>query len=37
MKRMDEMELHIQLSAMRWAWLVILVVLGMVLLGLTGV
>lgn len=36
MKRMDEMELHIQLSAMRWA-LVVLVVLGMVLLGLTGV
>lgn len=28
MKRMDEMELHIQLSAMRWAWLADFLVLA---------
>ena len=47
MKKMDEMELHIQLRAMRRAWLVdvlvlwavmvvVLVLLGALLLRLTG-
>lgn len=48
MKKMVEMEMHIQLHAMRWAWLadvlvlaavmaVVLVVVGVLLLRLTGV